>query len=107
MIPYTTSKFAVRGMAKAFAAELGQHSIRVNSVHPTGVRTPMMSEQMMGHIGAAIAGDDRLGAMFTNMLPVEAIDASDVADTVLFLASDESTYITAHELAPDAGLTEF
>jgi len=107
MVPYTTSKFAVRGMAKAFAAELGQHNIRVNSVHPTGVNTPMGSGNMQAEIGAAIAGYDRLGAMFINMLPVESTEPEDVADTVLFLASDESKFITAHEIAPDAGVTEF
>ena len=107
MVPYTTSKFAVRGMAKAFAAELGQHNIRVNSVHPTGVNTPMGSGTMQAEIGAAIAGYDRLGAMFINMLPVDGTEPEDVADTVLFLASDESKFITAHEIAPDAGVTEF
>jgi SDR family mycofactocin-dependent oxidoreductase len=107
MVPYTTSKFAVRGMAKAFAAELGQHNIRVNSVHPTGVNTPMGSGNMQAEIGAAIAGYDRLGPMFMNMLPVEGTEPEDVADTVLFLASDESKFITAHEIAPDAGVTEF
>jgi SDR family mycofactocin-dependent oxidoreductase len=107
MVPYTTSKFAVRGMAKAFAAELGQHNIRVNSVHPTGVNTPMGSGTMQAEIGAAIAGYDRLGPMFMNMLPVDGTEPEDVADTVLFLASDESKFITAHEIAPDAGVTEF
>jgi SDR family mycofactocin-dependent oxidoreductase len=107
MVPYTTSKFAVRGMAKAFAAELGQHNIRVNSVHPTGVNTPMGSGNMATEIGAAIAGYERLGAMFMNMLPVDITEPEDVADTVLFLASDESRFITAHEIAPDAGVTEF
>jgi SDR family mycofactocin-dependent oxidoreductase len=107
MVPYTTSKFAVRGMAKAFAAELGQHNIRVNSVHPTGVNTPMGTGNMQAEIGAAIAGYDRLGAMFMNMLPVDGTEPEDVADTVLFLASDESKFITAHEIAPDAGVTEF
>jgi SDR family mycofactocin-dependent oxidoreductase len=107
MIPYTTSKFAVRGMAKAFAAELARHGIRVNSVHPTGVNTPMGSGRMQEEIGAAIAGDQRLGAMFMNMMPVDGTEPSDVADTVLFLASDESKFITAHEIAPDAGVTEF
>src|SRR5271165_2211072 len=107
MVPYTTSKFAVRGMAKAFAAELGKHNIRVNSVHPTGVNTPMGSGTMQAELGAAIAGYDRLGAMFMNMLPVDITEPEDVANTVLFLASDESKFITAHELAPDAGVTEF
>jgi len=107
MVPYTTSKFAVRGMAKAFAAELGQHNIRVNSVHPTGVNTPMGTGNMAAELGAAIAGYERLGAMFMNMLPVDITEPEDVADTVLFLASDESRFITAHEIAPDAGVTEF
>jgi NAD(P)-dependent dehydrogenase (short-subunit alcohol dehydrogenase family) len=107
MVPYTTSKFAVRGMAKAFAAELGQHNIRVNSVHPTGVSTPMGTGNMAAEPGAAIAGYERLGPMFMNMMPVDITEPEDVADTVLFLASDESRYITAHEIAPDAGVTEF
>jgi len=107
MVPYTTSKFAVRGMAKAFAAELGRHHIRVNSVHPTGVSTPMGSGGMQAEIMAAIAGDERLGVMFMNMMPVDITQPEDVADTVLFLASDESKFMTAHELSPDAGVTEF
>jgi SDR family mycofactocin-dependent oxidoreductase len=107
MIPYTTSKFAVRGMAKAFAAELAKDGIRVNSVHPTGVNTPMGSGRMQEELGAAMAGNQRLGAMFMNMMPVDITEPADVADTVLFLASDESKFITAHEIAPDAGVTEF
>lgn len=107
MVPYTTSKWAVRGMAKAFAAELAQQSIRVNSVHPTGVATGMGSAAMQAAIGQAMAENPRPGAMFTNMLPVSITAPEDVADTVLFLASDESRYVTAHEIAPDAGVTEY
>jgi SDR family mycofactocin-dependent oxidoreductase len=107
MVPYTSSKFAVRGMAKAFAAELAKHRIRVNSVHPTGVSTPMGSGDMQAVLGKAIAGDPRLGGMFTNLIPVDGTAPEDVADTVLFLASDESKFVTAHEIAPDAGVTEF
>jgi SDR family mycofactocin-dependent oxidoreductase len=106
MVHYTTSKFAVRGMAKAFAAELAQHNVRVNSVHPTGVLTPMNSEELHVAMGAAIERNPRLGSMFANMLPVDAVEPEDVAETVLFLASDASRFITAHELAPDAGNTE-
>ncbi|WP_433502927.1 mycofactocin-coupled SDR family oxidoreductase [Pseudonocardia halophobica] len=107
MVPYTTSKFAVRGMAKAFAAELAQHHIRVNSVHPTGVNTPMSDDAMQAAIAKASSSNPRPAAMFINMLPVESTEPEDVADTVLFLASDESRMMTAHELAPDAGVTEF
>ena len=106
MVHYTTSKFAVRGMAKAFATELAKDSIRVNSVHPTGVNTPMGSGDMQAVIGKAMATDQRLGMMFANMLPVESTEPDDVSDTVLFLASDESRFVTAHEIAPDAGNTE-
>ncbi len=106
MVHYTTSKFAVRGMAKAFAAELARHGIRVNSVHPTGVATAMGTGDMQAVLGAAMAEDQRLGAMFMNMLPIEGTRPEDVSDTVVFLASDESRFVTAHELAPDAGVTE-
>lgn len=107
MVPYTTSKFAVRGMAKAFAVELAKHHIRVNSLHPTGVATPMGSGDMQATLGKAIATDPRLAPMFSNLLPVDITQPEDVAETVLFLASDASRYITAHEVAPDAGVTEF
>jgi SDR family mycofactocin-dependent oxidoreductase len=107
MVPYTTSKFAVRGMAKAFAAELGKHMIRVNSVHPTGVNTGMGTGGAQQAIMEAMGSWERLGPMMMNMLPVDITQPEDVADTVLFLASDESKYITAHEIAPDAGITEF
>lgn len=106
MVPYTTSKWAVRGMAKAFAVELARHHIRVNSVHPTGVNTPMGSGDMQAVIGKAIQSEPRLATMFMNLLPVDTTEPEDVADAVLFLASDESKYVTAHELAPDAGITE-
>jgi SDR family mycofactocin-dependent oxidoreductase len=107
MVHYTTSKFAVRGMAKAFAAELARDSIRVNSVHPTGVDTAMATDEaLQGVLGGAIAANERLGPMFMNMLPVDIMQPEDVADAVLFLASDESRFVTAHELAVDAGVTQ-
>lgn len=106
MVPYTTSKFAVRGMAKAFAAELGRHHIRVNSVHPTGVQTPMVKGVGV-ELAKAMEDYPRLCGMTINMMPVDITQPEDVAETVAFLASDESKYITAHELAPDAGVTEF
>lgn len=107
MVPYTTSKFAVTGMAKAFAAELAKDGVRVNSVHPTGVNTPMGSEDMQARLGSAIEGNPRPAAMFTNMLPVESTEPEDVAEAVLFLASDESRYVTAHGMAAEAGVTQF
>ena len=107
LIPYTTSKFAVRGMAKAFAVELGEHNVRVNSVHPSAVKTPMGSNDVLAIVGEALEAHPKLGGMFTNLLPVEQLEPEDITDTVLFLASDASKTMTAHELAPDAGVTEY
>lgn len=58
-------------------------------------------------LGRAIAENPRPAAMFTNMLPIDSTEPEDVADAVLFLASDESKLVTAHELAVDAGVTQF
>lgn len=107
LVHYSTSKFAVRGMAKAFAAELGEHKIRVNSVHPSAVDTPMASQPVMDDMGEAIVRHPNLGAMYNNFLPYPKVDAMDITNTVLFLASDESRVMTAHELMPDAGVTEY
>lgn len=54
-----------------------------------------------------MASDERLAPMFTNLIPVPAVDPDDVARSVPFLASDDSRYVTGHELVPDAGVTEF
>jgi SDR family mycofactocin-dependent oxidoreductase len=107
LVPYTTSKWAVRGMAKAFAVEFAKHHIRVNSVHPTGVNTEMGRGEVMDIFAKGFEQDPRLGPLLQNLLPVEGTEPEDVADTVLFLASDESKYVTAHELAPDAGISAF
>jgi SDR family mycofactocin-dependent oxidoreductase len=107
LVPYTTSKFAVRGMAKAFAVELGEHNIRVNSVHPCAVQTPMAGGGVLGIIGEALEAHPGLAGMFTNILPLQQAEPVDIANTILFLASDESRFFTAHELAPDAGVTEY
>lgn len=90
---YVSSKWAVRGLTKTAAIELGKRSIRVNSVHPGGVDTPM------------IAGTDTEGGWYKR-LPLSRIGKpDDIARTVLFLASDEAAYITGAELAVDGGAT--
>lgn len=106
MVPYVASKFAVRGMAKAFAAELAKDMVRVNTVHPTGVDTPMGGGDTMGIIGRAIEGNPRLAGNLVNMLPVDITEPVDISNAVLWLASDEARYVTAHALAVDAGLTQ-
>lgn len=90
---YVASKWAVRGLTKTAAIDLGPKGIRVNSVHPGGIDTPM------------IAGTDG-EAPFYKRLPVPRMGTPDeAAAAVLFLASDEASYIAGAELAVDGGAT--
>lgn len=93
---YVSSKFAVRGMTKAAALELGQYGIRVNSVHPGGIDTVMARPP-------ELAGMDG-GGIFRG-LPIPRIGRpEEVANLVLFLASDESSYCTGAEFIVDGGM---
>jgi 3alpha(or 20beta)-hydroxysteroid dehydrogenase len=93
-LAYVASKFAVRGMTKATAIEYGPKNIRVNSVHPGFIQTPMMVE------ATDESGGDALG-----LIPLGRIaDPNEVSNLVLFLASDESSYITGAEHLIDAGM---
>ena len=103
--PYAASKHGLVGLMRVFAHELAQHNIRVNTVHPTGVRTPMGMSG--GGLRELLAKNPRLGGMFTTSLPIEATEPEDISNAVLFLASDESRYITAHTLTVDAGNTQY
>ncbi|MFE3543940.1 mycofactocin-coupled SDR family oxidoreductase [Nocardia sp. NPDC059177] len=107
MVHYTASKHAVTGMAKALAAELGKHRIRVNSVHPGAVNTPMGSGDMVAALGRALASNPQLGHMTTPFLPDWVAEAEDVAAAVSWLADDESRYITATQVAVDLGATQY
>jgi NAD(P)-dependent dehydrogenase (short-subunit alcohol dehydrogenase family) len=85
------------------ANELARHKIRVNTVHPTGVDTPMTTG--LGGLEGLINSDPELGPMFMNTFPVEIVDARDISNAVLFLASDEARYVTGLEFTVDAGNT--
>ena len=91
-LAYTASKWAVRGMTKSAAAELGPQGIRVNSVHPGVIDTPLAAQQQ-GLIDQIIP-----------QLPLGRIGVPDeIGSLVLFLISDESSYMTGTELAADGG----
>jgi 3alpha(or 20beta)-hydroxysteroid dehydrogenase len=95
LISYSASKFAVRGMTKTAALELGQYGIRVNSIHPGGVNTPMGNP----------AGDDSIAPAFAR-LPIPRIgEPIEIAYMALFLASDEASYCTGAEFVVDGGWT--
>jgi len=107
MIHYTASKHAVVGLTRGFAAELGKHNIRVNSVHPGAVNTPMGSGDMVEAITRTNESNPPLAAMGTPFLPVYSVEAEDIANAVAFLASDDGRYITSEHLSIDAGMQYF
>ncbi|MGV0643025.1 mycofactocin-coupled SDR family oxidoreductase [Mycolicibacterium sp. XJ879] len=107
MIHYTASKHAVTGMARAFAAELGKHSIRVNSVHPGPVNTAMGSGDMIAAIGRTMETNPSLQNMMTPFLPTWILEPEDVADVVCWLATDDSKYLTAAAIPVDQGSTQY
>ncbi|MBR9911418.1 MAG: glucose 1-dehydrogenase [Gammaproteobacteria bacterium] len=93
-LAYVASKFAVRGMTKQIAVEYGAHNIRVNSVHPGYIKTPMMA-----------AATDEGGGEALSMIPLARLaDPVEVSNLIVFLASDESSFITATEQVIDGGM---
>ncbi|UFS58761.1 mycofactocin-coupled SDR family oxidoreductase [Subtercola endophyticus] len=107
---YAAAKHGVIGLMKTFALELGAESIRVNSVHPTSVNTDMIMNQATYDLFAPDLPPEertkenvapRMGA--GNILPTPWVEAVDISNAVLFLASDESRFITGVQLPIDAG----
>ena len=101
-LPYTASKHGVVGLSKALANELAAQSVRINTVHPTGVETGMRPESMQ-----KILGESRpdLIPIFMNALPAVMAEPIDISNAVLFLVSDESRFVTGLEFKVDAGVT--
>ena len=106
MIAYTASKHAIVGLARSFAAELGKHKIRVNSLHPGSVVTPMGSVGMVEAMAEAAKSNPVLRHGFTKQLLPDSITMpEDIANAVAWLASDESRYVTAAAIPVDVGVT--
>ena len=95
-VAYAASKFAVRGITKQVAIEYGRQGIRANSVHPGYIRTPMMTAAL----------DDEQIKIASGSVPIGRVgEVDDVANLVVFLASDESAFVTGAEHIIDGGLT--
>jgi SDR family mycofactocin-dependent oxidoreductase len=106
LAPYVAAKHGVVGIARSMANELAAHRIRVNTVHPAGVDTPMGAGlASLGGLEQLRIRDPNLGPIFMNTLPVEIVDPRDISNAVLFLASDEARYVTGLEFTVDAGNT--
>ncbi|ORA15489.1 mycofactocin-coupled SDR family oxidoreductase [Mycobacterium arosiense] len=108
---YTASKHAVVGFARTLANELGPRGIRVNTVHPGPVATPMVLNEatfrrLRPDLDNPTAADAAEVLQARNLLPVPWVEPVDIANAVLFLASDAARYITGTQLVVDAGLTQ-
>ncbi|HEY2205014.1 MAG TPA: mycofactocin-coupled SDR family oxidoreductase [Pseudonocardia sp.] len=107
---YTAAKHGVVGLMKVLAIELAPHSIRVNSVHPTTVDTPMIDNPGVRSLfvpqlenPSKEDAEELMKAM--HALPIPWVEAVDISNAVLFLASDEARYITGVQLPVEAGGT--
>jgi (+)-trans-carveol dehydrogenase len=107
---YGATKHAVVGLMRTLALELGPHMIRVNSIHPTAIDTDMIQNESLYRLmvpGAPHPTREDVAPVLQslNALPIPWVEPRDVANAVLFLASDEARYVTGVALPVDAGMT--
>ena len=103
-IGYTAAKHGVVGLMRVYANILAPHSIRVNTVHPSGVDTPMINNDSTREWLATMTtrADYNVRSM-TNAMPVAVLEPEDIAEAVLWLVSDSARYVTGVTLPVDAG----
>ncbi|OBG72418.1 MULTISPECIES: mycofactocin-coupled SDR family oxidoreductase [unclassified Mycobacterium] len=102
-VGYAAAKHGVVGLMRVYANLLARQYIRVNSVHPSGVDTPMINNEFTRDWLAKMAAEtDTPGAM-GNAMPVAVLQAEDIANAVAWLVSDQARYVTGVALPVDAG----
>jgi len=100
---YSAAKHGVVGLGRVLAAELGEYDIRVNTLHPAGVATTMVTDP---HLQELIASkQDTLGPIYMNTLPHMFMQPEDIAGAVAYLASDDSRFMTGSQFVVDMGNT--
>jgi len=97
---YYAAKHGVVGLMRQYATSLAPHRIRSNSIHPTGVDTPMVNNEAFGRWFQEFPAVART---MTNLLPVPMVEPVDIANAAVFLCSDAGRYITGVTLPVDAG----
>lgn len=100
MFAYAAAKHGVVGLMRSAANAYAEHHIRVNSVHPTGVPTPMVINE---HIARLLQESPNAPSLSANLLPVPYVETDDVTNAVVWLASSKARYVTGTTLPVDAG----
>lgn len=105
MAPYATSKHAVVGLTKTASLEVAENNVRVNSIHPAPVSGGMMKTVEKGQSASQDSDVEQMEEEFSKSIPLgHYADAENIANLVLFLASDESRFITGAEYRVDGGM---
>jgi SDR family mycofactocin-dependent oxidoreductase len=97
---YTAAKHGVIGLMRSWANFLAPHSIRVNAVAPTAVRTPMAGD---GDLQAILQRSPALARALSNAMPVDLVEPVDVSNAIAWLVSDDARYVTGTVVPVDAG----
>ena len=106
---YVTAKHGLVGLAGALANEVAEFGIRVNTIHPTNVRTPMIDNPVSARLFRPDLQNPTLDdgtetLQRINLLPVPWVESEDISNAVLWLASDEARYVTGAAIPVDAGM---
>jgi len=101
---YSASKHGIVGLARTLAVDLAPFSIRVNTVHPTGVDTPMIANDWMKSYLADRPKSS--SATMRNLMPVSVVDVVDISNAVAWLASEEARFVTGISMPIDAGFMQ-
>ncbi|MCL2583664.1 MAG: SDR family oxidoreductase, partial [Streptosporangiales bacterium] len=103
-LAYSASKRGVVALMESYARVLAPESIRVNTVHPTGVRSGMADNDAARELmRQAAAGENNTISSMQNALPVDLVEPEDIANAAAFLVSDEARYVTGVQFPVDAG----
>ncbi|OIN82425.1 mycofactocin-coupled SDR family oxidoreductase [Mycobacterium malmoense] len=102
-IGYTAAKHGVVGLMRVYANLLARHNIRVNSIHPSGVDTPMINNEFTRQWLAQLVAESDSPPDMGNALPVQVLQPDDIANAVAWLVSDQARYLTGVALPVDAG----
>ena len=100
---YVAAKHGLVGLMRTLMNELAPHNIRVNVIHPTGVQTPMITNNYMGEF---LGEYPDYAKYFVNALPVENIQPVDISNAIVYLSSEAGRYVTGVELPVDAGMSQ-